>query len=137
MLKALRLALRLGKPHLSMKIITQVIKNHSQGLEATIARLANDDKETLLNHVTVWNTNSRNCRVAQLVMSILVKEVISGKFIPCYLNKLVEESLPYTDRHFKRMTDYLIDLKFVEHTLTCMQPYATIDVEMTDVAELE
>lgn len=137
MLKALRLALRLGKPHLSLKIITEVIKNQEAGLEATINRLTSDDKETLLNHTTTWNTNSRNCRVAQLVMNILIKEIVCGKFVPTHLNKLVEEALPYTERHFKRMTEYLIDLKFVEHTLTCMQPYANVDVEMTDVAQLD
>lgn len=135
MLKALRLALRLGKPNLSMKIIADVIKNQEEGLEFTINKLSSDDKETLLNHTTTWNTNSKNCRVAQLVLNILIKEVLSGKFTTTKLNKLVEEALPYTERHFKRMTEYLIDLKFVEHTLTCMQPYANLDVEMKDVAE--
>lgn len=136
-MKALRLALRLGKPHLTLKIITDVIKGQDEGLEATIGKLGETDKESLLDHTTTWNTNSRNSRVAQLVLGILIKEILAGRFTPPNLSKLVQDALPYTDRHFKRMTEYLIDLKFVEHTLTCMQPYANLDIEMKDIAEAE
>lgn len=137
MLKALRLALRLGKPNLTMKIVREVVKNQEEGLEATIARLSSGDKELLLDHTITWNTNSRNCRVSQLVLNILLKEIIAGKCTPSHLNKIVEAAMPYTDRHFKRLTEYLIDLKFVEHTLASMRPHGNADIEMIDIAELE
>lgn len=130
LLKALCLALRLDKPFLSLRIITDVIKTQEEGLAETIAKLNDTHKQSLLQHAATWNTNSRNCRPAQLVIQIILNEILIGTFKPIGLNKLIEEILPYTDRHFKRMTEYLKDLKFLEYTLKCMQPHANLDVDM-------
>jgi U3 small nucleolar RNA-associated protein 13 len=54
---------------------------------------------------------------------MMLQEILTGKYQVQGLNKIIEESLPYTDRHLKRMTEYLKDLKFVEYTMHCMQPY--------------
>ncbi|XP_055636648.1 transducin beta-like protein 3 [Toxorhynchites rutilus septentrionalis] len=124
LLKALRLSLNLDRPLMTLKIITAVIKTQEQGLQGTIQKLGNDHKETLLKHAAEWNTNSKNCRPAQLVLNILLQEMLSGKFHVSELNKHLEAVLPYTERHFKRMTEYAKDLKFIEYTLQCMQPHA-------------
>ena len=128
LLKALRLALRLNKPALSLNIINDVIKTQESGLEETIIKLSDTHKNSLLKHATTWNTNSKNCRPAQLVFTILNKEVLAENFKPDGLAKYLEESLPYTDRHFKRLTESLKDLSFVEFTLRCMQPHVSLDV---------
>lgn len=130
LLKALRLALRLEKPLLSLKIINSVIRNDDDNDELiqTISKLNDSNKESLLKHATTWNTNSKNCRPAQLVLNVLMKEILADKFRPIGLGKIVEETLPYTDRHFRRMTEYMKDLKFVEYTLKCMQPHVNLDV---------
>lgn len=127
-LKALKLALNLDRPHMTLKIINTVIKNQESGLEDTICSLNNDHKQSLLNHAVSWNTNSRNCRPAQLVLHILLQETLNGDFSAPGLGKMIEETMPYTERHYKRMTEYLKDLKFVEYTMKRMQPYG--DVEM-------
>ncbi|XP_053694992.1 transducin beta-like protein 3 [Sabethes cyaneus] len=124
LLKALRLSLNLDRPLMTLKIITAVIKSQEQGLSATIQKLRDDHKQTLLKHATEWNTNSKNCRPAQLVLNILLQEMLSGSFQVTELNKHLEAALPYTERHFKRMTEYAKDLKFIEYTLHCMQPHA-------------
>lgn len=121
MLKALKLALKLEKPHLTLKIINTVIKNNEKGLDETILSLNDIHKENLMKHAITWNTNSRNCRPAQLVLNILIEEILSEKFKPSGLGKLLEETIPYTERHFNRMTEYLKDLKFIEYTMKCMQ----------------
>jgi U3 small nucleolar RNA-associated protein 13 len=123
MMKALRLALNLNRPNLTLKILNTIIKNQEVGLEETIDKLSDYHKQSLLKHAVNWNTNSRNCRSAQLVFSIMLQEILTGKYQVQGLNKIIEESLPYTDRHLKRMTEYLKDLKFVEYTMHCMQPY--------------
>ncbi|KAL9692624.1 hypothetical protein quinque_005543 [Culex quinquefasciatus] len=87
-------------------------------------KLSNDHKETLLKHAIEWNTNSRNCRPAQLVLNILLQEILAGAFQVSELNKHLTAALPYTERHFARMTEYAKDLKFIEYTLQCMQPHA-------------
>ncbi|XP_055300361.1 transducin beta-like protein 3 [Sitodiplosis mosellana] len=129
-LKALKYALRLSKPKLSLNIITEVIKLQEDGLDETIAKLNETEKEKLLNHTLSWNTNSRNTRTAQLVLNLLLKDVLSGKFKPASRIKLVEDALPYTERHFKRMTEHLTAIKALEFTLKCMQPHANLDIEM-------
>ncbi|KFB39541.1 hypothetical protein ZHAS_00006885 [Anopheles sinensis] len=125
LLKALRLSLNLNRPLSTLKIINEVIKSQEQaGLVDTVRKLSNDHKETLLVHAVEWNTNSRNCRPAQLALHILMQEILAGRFEVSELNKHLEASLPYTERHFKRLTGYMTDLKFVEFSLRCMQPHA-------------
>lgn len=126
MLKALRLALRLNRPYMTLKIINSVIRTQETGLDETIQKLSDDHKHSLLEHAVNWNTNSRNCRPAQLVFDVMMQEILSGKYQVQGLGKIIEESLPYSDRHFKRMTEYLKDLKFVEYTMNCMQPYGDV-----------
>lgn len=123
MLKALRLALNLNKPYMTLKIINSVIRTQETGIDETILKLKDDHKQSLLQHAVNWNTNSKNCRPAQLVFDVLMQEILSGKYRVEGLGKIIEESLPYSDRHFKRLTEYLKDLKFVEYTMKCMQPY--------------
>ena len=129
MLKALKLALNLNRPMMTLKIINTVIKNQEQGLDETIKKLRDDHKEVLMNHAIDWNTNSRNCRPAQLVMNILLQEILAGTFKVNEFAKVLEASIPYTERHFKRMTEYVKDLKFLEFTLKCMQPHAKTNDE--------
>lgn len=123
MMKALKLALNLDRPNLTLKIINTIIRNQEIGLQETIVKLSDYHKQSLLQHAVNWNTNSRNCRPAQLVFNLMLQEILSGKFQVQGLGKIIEESLPYSDRHLKRMTEYLKDLKFVEYTMHCMQPY--------------
>lgn len=125
MLKALKLALRLDRPHLSLKIINTIIRNQEEGLDETIESLSEALKQLLLQHAVNWNTNSKNCRPAQLVFNIMMQEILSEKYKVQGLGKIIEEALPFSDRHFKRMTEYLKDLKFIEYTMNCMQPYGT------------
>lgn len=128
MLKALRLALNLNRPYMTLKIIKSVIRSQETGLDETILKLKDEHKQSLLQHAVNWNTNSKNCRPAQLVFDVMMQEILSGKHRVEGLGKIIEESLPYSDRHFKRMTEYLKDLKFVEYTMKCMQPYGDVAV---------
>jgi U3 small nucleolar RNA-associated protein 13 len=123
MLKALRLALRLDRPNMTLKIINTIIRNQEAGLNETIESLSEFHKQSLLQHAVNWNTNSKNSKPAQIVFNIMLQEILSGKYKVDGLQKIIEDSLPYSDRHFKRMTEYLKDLKFVEYTMECMQSY--------------
>ena len=122
-MKALKLALNLNRPNLTLKIINTIIRNEESGLDETIDKLSDFHKNSLLEHAVNWNTNSRNCRPAQLVFNIMLQDILSGNYQVQGLGKIIEESLPYSDRHMKRMTEYLKELKFVEYTMHCIQPY--------------
>ncbi|KAG5676857.1 hypothetical protein PVAND_006664 [Polypedilum vanderplanki] len=129
LLKALKLALRLNKPKLSLKIINTIIRNKDEGLEETIEGLSDFHKQALLQHAVNWNTNSKNCRPAQLVFNIMLNEILNGKYRVEGLGKIIEDALPYSERHFKRMTEYLKDLKFLEYTMRCMKPYGDVTMK--------
>ncbi|KAF2900930.1 hypothetical protein ILUMI_05253 [Ignelater luminosus] len=124
LLKALKLALRLERPLQVLRIVQNIIKQGESGLPETISILRNDQKEALLKCAIEWNTNSRNCQPAQLVLSILINELQGGDFRPVGLSSVLEGTLPYTERHFKRLTQLLQDLHFVKYTINCMQPHA-------------
>lgn len=124
LLKALKLALKLNRPLQVLKIVQGVIKKGETGLSDTVRALRDDQKEALLKCAIEWNTNSKNCQAAQLVLNVLLNELQSGEFRPVGLGRVVEEALPYTERHFKRLTQAMQDLHFVEYTLNCMQPNA-------------
>ncbi|XP_008196815.2 transducin beta-like protein 3 [Tribolium castaneum] len=124
LLKALKLALKLDRPLQVLKIVQGIIrKGETTGLADAVKGLKNEQKEALLKCATTWNTNSRNCQSAQLVLNILLGELQSGDFKPVGLGGTVEGALPYTERHFKRLTQLLQDLHFVTYTINCMQPH--------------
>lgn len=126
LLEALKLALKLNRPLQVLRIVQSVIKKRDANLADTISALRTDQKELLLKCATTWNTNSKNCQPAQLVLNILLNDVQSGNFKPIALSSTVEAALPYTERHFRRLTQLLQDLQFVKYTIDCMQPHAKV-----------
>nr|XP_022916943.1 transducin beta-like protein 3 [Onthophagus taurus] len=123
-LKALKLALRLNKPFQVLKIVENVIKKGESGLSDAVMELNDEQKEQLLKVAANWNTNSRFCQPAQLVLNVLLNELQSGRFKPVGLGRVLEGILPYTERHFNRLTQMMQDLHFITYTINCMQPYA-------------
>lgn len=123
-LKALKLALKLNRPATVLRIVQDIIRKGDNGLADTIRELRNDQKESLLKCAVNWNMNSKNCQPAQIVLNILLNELQTGEFRPVGLSSTIESTLPYTERHFKRLTQLLQDLQFINYTVNCMQPYA-------------
>lgn len=127
LLKALKLALKLDRPLQTLKIIRGIIKTGNTGLEDAVKELNQDQKDSLMKCVTVWNTNSKNAQPAQLVLNILINDMQLGDFRPAGLGNVIESTLPYTERHFKRLTTLLQDLYLVDYTINCMQPHAKMN----------
>ncbi|KAK9885462.1 hypothetical protein WA026_010957 [Henosepilachna vigintioctopunctata] len=121
-LKALKFALRLGKVFQVLNIIKEIIKTEEQGLADTIKSLRDDQKDDLLKCAVNWNTNSKNCQAAQLVINILLNEIQGGEFKPSNFPSTIESILPYTERHFKRLTHLIKELHFISYTMNCMKP---------------
>ncbi|XP_045448787.1 transducin beta-like protein 3 [Melitaea cinxia] len=123
LVKALRLALRMERPLHVLKIINEVLKVGHEKLSETLKEINHTQKETLLKFAAEWNTNNKNCHAAQLVFHILAPEIISGNLIVPSLSSFVEGALPYTERHFERLTNLLQDLNFISYTVNSMQPH--------------
>ncbi|XP_023946748.1 transducin beta-like protein 3 [Bicyclus anynana] len=129
LVKALKLAIRMERPLHVLKIVNEVLKYGKDKLSDTLKEINNTQKETLLRFAAEWNTNNKNCHAAQLVFYVLAPEIISGNLKVSSLASLVEGTLPYTERHFERLTNLLQDLNFISYTVNCMQPHAVKNVE--------
>uniref|UniRef100_A0A4W3JRL0 Transducin beta like 3 n=1 Tax=Callorhinchus milii TaxID=7868 RepID=A0A4W3JRL0_CALMI len=113
-LKALGLAISLDQPHTVLRVIRE--SNDGERLEATILKLRPDQKEAVLKFTTVWNTNSRNCHEAQTVIQILLKHETPEQLLQFGgIKAAVEGLLPYTDRHFQRISRLLQTSMFLDY----------------------
>jgi len=124
-LRALRLAIRLKRPFRCLQIL-QELRREPDGAEQRLAdvlkRLRDDQLDDLLQFVVEWNTNSKHCHEAQLVVNVLLK--LRGpeawRQLPSF-RTLLEGLLPYTDRHLERMNRLLQSIAFIDYTAGCMK----------------
>ncbi|XP_012283683.1 transducin beta-like protein 3 [Orussus abietinus] len=120
--EALRVALGLERPLQTLRIIDDIIKRgNKELLVKAIQDLTKELKEALLRCAISWNTNSRNCHAAQLVMHELVNEISTEKLQIPGLSKTIEEMIPYTERHFKRLDQLCQDLHLFKYTISRMK----------------
>ncbi|XP_063240647.1 transducin beta-like protein 3 [Bacillus rossius redtenbacheri] len=122
LLAALRLALSLDRPRLVLRLVQDVVRRGDAGLADSLRQLDDAQKQALLKCASVWNTNSRSCYPAQLVVSALLDEVVGGRLVAA---GWLEEVLPYTQRHYDRLTQLLQDVQLLHYTAACMRPQAS------------
>ena len=61
--------------------------------------------DAVLQYASRWNSNSRHCLVAQSVLSLLLSSVPPEKLMELEdIKTLLEGFLPYTERHFHRLS---------------------------------
>ncbi|KAF3426745.1 hypothetical protein E2986_00910 [Frieseomelitta varia] len=124
---ALKIALKLERPFQVLKIIETILKKNVS-IEETINKLKPMYKEELLKCAITWNVNSKNCQVAQVVINALMMEMETLEF-QTKLTSTLESVIPYTERHYIRMTKLLQNLHLFTYTLNRMKPHMT-SVEM-------
>ncbi|EZA55080.1 Transducin beta-like protein [Ooceraea biroi] len=107
---ALRLALKLERPLQVLKIVEAILKRGNDNFVEIIKELKPVRKEALLRCAVTWNMNSRNSHIAQIVINSLITEIGTQELQMSGLSSTLEAMLPYTDRHFKRLTKLLQDL---------------------------
>ncbi|XP_036144241.1 transducin beta-like protein 3 isoform X3 [Monomorium pharaonis] len=119
---ALQLAIKLERPLQVLKIVEAVLKKETNKFAEIIRNLKPNYKETLLKCAVTWNTNSRNSHAAQMVINALITEIGMQELQMSDLSSTLEIMIPYTDRHFKRLTKLLQDLHLLTYTFNCMKP---------------
>ncbi|KAH3860700.1 transducin beta-like protein 3 [Dreissena polymorpha] len=123
-LKAIGLAITLEQPFRLLNILKEIMSGDSGNdkLYDTLAKLRMDQIDALLRFSGQWNTNSRHCHEAQLVVSCLLR-----MYPPTRLKELanlkpsVEGLLPYSERHFGRLSRMVQQAMFLEYTWQCMK----------------
>ncbi|XP_006893907.1 PREDICTED: transducin beta-like protein 3 [Elephantulus edwardii] len=116
-LQALGLAISLDRPHTVLTVI-QAIRRDPEAcnkLEATVLRLRRDQKEALLRFCVTWNTNSRHCHEAQAVLGVLLQHETPEELLAYEgIQAALEALLPYTERHFQRLSRTLQAATFLD-----------------------
>ncbi|XP_051878001.1 transducin beta-like protein 3 [Pristis pectinata] len=117
-LKALGLAISLDQPQTVLVVIKALLGecNGQEKLESTILKLRQDQKESVLKFCMVWNTNSKNCHEAQHVIQILLRNETPEHLLQYNGIKVALEGLiPYTERHFQRVSRLLQASMFLDY----------------------
>ncbi|KAM8798534.1 transducin beta-like protein 3 [Eudromia elegans] len=116
-LKALGLAISLDRPHTVLMVVKAILKeiDGRKHLEENIVRLRKDQKEAILAFLVTWNTNSRNCHEAQAVIETLLKHESPDCLLQYSgIKTALESLLPYTERHFQRLSRLLEASMFID-----------------------
>ncbi|XP_025995592.1 transducin beta-like protein 3 [Solenopsis invicta] len=117
---ALQLAITLERPLQVLKIVEAILKKKNEFTEI-IRELKPNHKKALLRCAVTWNMNSRNSHAAQVVINTLITEIGMQEIQVSDLSSTLEVMIPYTDRHFKRLTKFLQDLHLLTYTFNCMK----------------
>ncbi|XP_040829919.1 transducin beta-like protein 3 [Ochotona curzoniae] len=116
-LRALGLAISLDRPHTVLTVVQAIRKDPEarEKLEATVLRLRRDQKEALLRFCVTWNTNSRHCHEAQAVLGVLLRHEAPQELLAYEgVRATLEALLPYTERHFQRLSRTLQAATFLD-----------------------
>lgn len=116
-LRALGLAISLDRPHTVLTVIQAIRRDPEacEKLEATVLRLRRDQKEALLRFCITWNTNSRHCHEAQAVLGVLLRHEAPEELLAYDgVRGALEALLPYTERHFQRLSRTLQAATFLD-----------------------
>ncbi|XP_036334076.1 transducin beta-like protein 3 isoform X1 [Rhagoletis pomonella] len=118
MKKAFMLALRLGKPKTTYNIISEYVRGrNTEPVHEIINTLNGEQRVTLMEHTKAWTTNSRHCKIANLVLHYLLSDCIAAPTehgVPGMRN-VVEVLTPYLQRHHKRVNELTKELMFLEY----------------------
>ncbi|KAG1688003.1 Transducin beta-like protein 3 [Nymphon striatum] len=85
-------------------------------MKKTLKSLRNDQIDRILTYCVKWNTNSKNCHVAQFVVSVFFQTYKSDELLKFPNAKShLEGLIPYTERHFQRMKRLDQQVKFLNY----------------------
>lgn len=148
--KAVILALELKQPKRLWQIFGNMQKSNKP-FEDTISKLTQNSIVTLLEFIRDWNTNSKYCGIAHLVLQCVLSCFPQSQHLNNrHFKEMISGLLPYTIRHFERVDrilqkTYLLDYtlynmhllqpieKSIKHeTLTKIEAGAIIDVDIND-----
>ncbi|KAI4501511.1 hypothetical protein M0802_003388 [Mischocyttarus mexicanus] len=124
---ALQIALELNRPLSVLKIVKGLLKAGDKLLEVTIQELTPSCKKALLQLAKTWNTNSKNAEAAQTVLHVLTSTMDIKDMENSDILSFIEGMIPYTERHFKRLTGLMESLHLISYTINRMKPHLASD----------
>ena len=138
--KAVKLALRLGKSVRCAQLIQHVLDERSgqpdEGsvlspeLDAMVQELGESTKELskLLTFVRDWNTHAKFADVAQAVLYLLLTKLDASRLLSLPdIKPTIDALIPYTERHFSRTDQLLTKSWLLDYTLREMDVYGAFE----------
>lgn len=116
---AVRLALKLSQPFTALKIFKKLDPDE---IKEAVVGLDKPGLDQLLGYAVKWNTNTKHCAAAQAVLFAVLSNFDTDHLLelpgsPTWLQGL----LPYTEKHFQRLTRLQTKSKFVPYILYQMK----------------
>jgi U3 small nucleolar RNA-associated protein 13 len=129
--KALALAILLDRPFKAYEIIKNILEQSAgkvddstrADLEKTLLKLRDDQIKSILKYALDWNTNTKFYQIAQIVFELVLRNY-PPEFLTADNNasreeselaqKLVEQFLPYTQRHYSRLNKLAQQCMFID-----------------------
>lgn len=138
--KALGLAIILDKPFKCYEIIKEILqqtdevfntdnKKTTKGkldLESTLLKLRDDQIKTILKYAIGWNTNTKFCHLSQALFEVILRNYPPEFMIESannfeFSSKLIEQFLPYTERHNARLNKLAQQIMFIDFAWSNMK----------------
>lgn len=120
--KAIGLALRLEQPFRVLGIFKDILDKDALQIQDIISQLDNEQLSKLLSFVCHWNTNSKHASVSQFVLSAVLKEKGADELLEfTNIKEIIESLLPYTERHYERISQLVQQSLFVTYTWESMK----------------
>ncbi|KAK0408850.1 hypothetical protein QR680_004199 [Steinernema hermaphroditum] len=119
--EALAFALTLTKPYHTLKIVNKLIDKQSDDLQKVVSDLDNEQVGILMDFVSQWNTNSRTCHAAQTCLNYILRSKSPEEIMKLpNINTIIKSLLPYTNRHYERISRARQDAHFLHYTISRM-----------------
>lgn len=94
-------------------------------LEATISQLEDAQLINLMRKVRDWNVNFKLFEVSQLVLEVITKKFSIGRLTGVKgLNKIIEQIVPYNERHYTRLDELVEESYILDYAIEQMDQIA-------------
>lgn len=116
--KALQLALRLEHPFRALNIIKEILleDDNEDKMTKALSPLREDQIDLLLKFASTWNTNSKHSAAAQAVLNVVLRSHSPKQLLGMPGSRAaVEAFIPYTERHFQRLSRLRQQAMFLEY----------------------
>ncbi len=112
--KAVNLAIRLDRPRITLKLLSQALQ--SQSLDSVLDKIRETNLERLLEYVKQWNTKSKLTEITQTIQKyLLTREVLRGE--KCRNDFPVAGLRAFNRKHYDRLSALATKLVVVDALL--------------------
>ncbi|KAI6225024.1 SAM-MT-RSMB-NOP domain-containing protein [Aphelenchoides besseyi] len=119
---ALALTLTLDHPHQCYKLLNVVVEKNETAFKTLLSKLSDDQLLKLMDFVSQWNTNTKTYAIGQTALNTIFKTFPPKKLESMVgFADMVRTLLPYTKRHFDRLSNVQQDIAFIGYVTSRME----------------